>query len=138
MLPQVSALADFIGSSRRLLILTGAGISTESNIPDYRSAMGAYSSGYKPMTHQARADTDGYGRISALPVSGLLVDGFGMCEGLTRVPLIRSSWRARRTDDGTGAAAESRPAAATRLRPHKQSCAAPPPPPPLPTPRVTH
>jgi NAD-dependent SIR2 family protein deacetylase len=30
----------------------GAGVSTESDIPDYRSPTGAYSTGFKPMTHQ--------------------------------------------------------------------------------------
>jgi NAD-dependent deacetylase sirtuin 4 len=48
----VAALSGFISSSRRLLVLTGAGISTESGVPDYRSANGAYSRGHKPMTHQ--------------------------------------------------------------------------------------
>jgi hypothetical protein len=33
-------------------VLTGAGCSTESNLPDYRSPSGAYSRGFKPMTHQ--------------------------------------------------------------------------------------
>lgn len=41
----MAALVDFVNSHRKLLVLTGAGISTESNIPDYRSAAGAYSSG---------------------------------------------------------------------------------------------
>jgi NAD-dependent deacetylase sirtuin 4 len=34
------------------MVLTGAGMSTESGIPDYRSPNGAYSSGFKPLTHQ--------------------------------------------------------------------------------------
>lgn len=34
-----------------VLALTGAGISTESNIPDYRSPDGSYSKGHKPILH---------------------------------------------------------------------------------------
>ncbi|GJP35493.1 hypothetical protein CLOM_g20006 [Closterium sp. NIES-68] len=49
---QLEQLHDFVAGSRRLLVLTGAGISTESGIPDYRSPGGAYSKGYKPMIHQ--------------------------------------------------------------------------------------
>lgn len=37
---------------RRLLVLTGAGCSTESAVPDYRGPQGAYNTGFKPMTHQ--------------------------------------------------------------------------------------
>jgi len=48
----VAALSRFIDSSRKLLVLTGAGISTESGLSDYRSPNGAYSRGHKPMTHQ--------------------------------------------------------------------------------------
>jgi NAD-dependent deacetylase sirtuin 4 len=48
----VAALSRFIDASRRLLVLTGAGISTESGLADYRSPNGAYSRGHKPMTHQ--------------------------------------------------------------------------------------
>lgn len=35
------------------LVLTGAGVSTEAGLPDYRGPGGAYSLGFKPMTHQA-------------------------------------------------------------------------------------
>ncbi|KAJ8625438.1 hypothetical protein MRB53_033968 [Persea americana] len=48
----VNLLYQFIDHSRKLMVLTGAGISTESGIPDYRSPNGAYSSGFKPITHQ--------------------------------------------------------------------------------------
>jgi len=34
---QINKLQEFISNSKRLFILTGAGISTESGIPDYRS-----------------------------------------------------------------------------------------------------
>lgn len=37
---------------RQLLVLTGAGVSTESAVPDYRGPQGAYRTGFKPMTHQ--------------------------------------------------------------------------------------
>lgn len=49
---EVRALADFILNAESLLVITGAGVSTESSIPDYRSKNGAYSTGFKPMTHQ--------------------------------------------------------------------------------------
>ncbi|ONK57613.1 uncharacterized protein A4U43_C09F2280 [Asparagus officinalis] len=48
----VGLLQQFFEQSRRLVVLTGAGMSTESGIPDYRSPNGAYSSGFKPITHQ--------------------------------------------------------------------------------------
>jgi NAD-dependent SIR2 family protein deacetylase len=38
----VMPLADALASSRRLVVLTGAGISTESGIPDYRSPDGVW------------------------------------------------------------------------------------------------
>ena len=47
----VAALSGFISSSSRLMVITGAGLSTESGIPDYRSPKGAYTTGFKPMTH---------------------------------------------------------------------------------------
>lgn len=33
------------------MALTGAGMSTDSGIPDYRGPRGSYSRGHKPMTH---------------------------------------------------------------------------------------
>jgi len=51
----VERLAHAIKASRRLMVLTGAGLSTESGIPDYRSAgVGLYSRSpdYRPVQHQ--------------------------------------------------------------------------------------
>lgn len=48
----IKFLYQFFDSSSKVVVLTGAGISTECGIPDYRSPNGAYSSGYKPITHQ--------------------------------------------------------------------------------------
>jgi len=38
----VVALADFVSAAKRLLVLTGAGVSTASGIPDYRDTNGAW------------------------------------------------------------------------------------------------
>ncbi|XP_052191533.1 NAD-dependent protein deacylase SRT2 isoform X1 [Diospyros lotus] len=48
----VELLYQFFDQSTKLVVLTGAGISTECGIPDYRSPHGAYSSGFRPITHQ--------------------------------------------------------------------------------------
>ncbi|KAH1038313.1 hypothetical protein J1N35_040056 [Gossypium stocksii] len=48
----INHLYQLIDQSTKLVVLTGAGISTECGIPDYRSPNGAYSSGFKPITHQ--------------------------------------------------------------------------------------
>mmetsp|Transcript_39556 Transcript_39556/g.79884 ORF Transcript_39556/g.79884 Transcript_39556/m.79884 type:complete len:410 (-) Transcript_39556:107-1336(-) len=48
----IAALSDFIGASKRLLVITGAGVSTASGIPDYRGKEGSYKNGHKPMSHQ--------------------------------------------------------------------------------------
>jgi NAD-dependent SIR2 family protein deacetylase len=45
-------LADFLASSKRLVVLTGAGCSTESGIPDYRSPGGAWTK-HKPIYFSA-------------------------------------------------------------------------------------
>ena len=45
-------LVEFLQANRNVVALTGAGVSTESSIPDYRGPRGAYSTGFKPMTHQ--------------------------------------------------------------------------------------
>jgi len=49
---EIQQVVEFIQEQKRLLCITGAGCSTESKIPDYRSPNGAYSTGFKPMTHQ--------------------------------------------------------------------------------------
>ncbi|ONM52610.1 NAD-dependent protein deacylase SRT2 [Zea mays] len=41
----VDLLYQFIDKCKRLMVVTGAGMSTESGIPDYRSPNGAYSTG---------------------------------------------------------------------------------------------
>ncbi|XP_063686830.1 NAD-dependent protein deacylase Sirt4-like [Bolinopsis microptera] len=50
---QYRALEEFILSARRLLVLTGAGLSTESGIPDYRSeGVGLYDrTKHRPIQH---------------------------------------------------------------------------------------
>lgn len=52
-----SALAAFIASSERLVVLTGAGCSTESGIPDYRSPGGAWTR-HKPIYFNAFVSSD--------------------------------------------------------------------------------
>ena len=47
----IDRLRDFLAASRRLLVLTGAGCSTESGIPDYRDADGNWKRG-QPIQHQ--------------------------------------------------------------------------------------
>lgn len=51
---QLSNLQQFIDGHQRMVILTGAGLSTESGIPDYRSEeVGLYArKDYKPMQYQ--------------------------------------------------------------------------------------
>ncbi|CAM9140462.1 unnamed protein product [Phaeothamnion confervicola] len=44
-------LCDMVNRSRSVVVLTGAGISTDSGIPDYRGPAGAYLRGHKPMQH---------------------------------------------------------------------------------------
>ena len=47
----VQALADLLRHARRAVVFTGAGISTESGIPDFRSPGGLWSQ-IKPITYQ--------------------------------------------------------------------------------------
>jgi len=48
---EIAALRRLIAASKRVVALTGAGISTESGIPDFRSPGGAWSR-MKPITYQ--------------------------------------------------------------------------------------
>ena len=49
---EVASLADFVASHERLFVLTGAGCSTDSGIPDYRDADGEWKRS-PPVTYQA-------------------------------------------------------------------------------------
>uniref|UniRef100_A0A7S3HFZ4 Deacetylase sirtuin-type domain-containing protein n=1 Tax=Spumella elongata TaxID=89044 RepID=A0A7S3HFZ4_9STRA len=48
---EIEWLTTFFQQSKNVLVLTGAGISTSSGIPDYRGPNGSYKRGHKPMTH---------------------------------------------------------------------------------------
>jgi NAD-dependent SIR2 family protein deacetylase len=50
---EIQALRDFIQAHRRLFVLTGAGCSTASGIPDYRDAEGGWKRTARPVTLQA-------------------------------------------------------------------------------------
>ncbi|AQL05643.1 NAD-dependent protein deacylase SRT2 [Zea mays] len=54
----VDLLYQFIDKSKRLMVVTGAGMSTEFGIPDYRSPNGAYSTRFKPLSHQEPSTLD--------------------------------------------------------------------------------
>ncbi|KAG0252853.1 NAD-dependent protein lipoamidase sirtuin-4 [Actinomortierella ambigua] len=57
----VQQLADFIrDADGRLVVLTGAGVSTDSNIPDYRGPQGTYTLNpeYQPVFYQAFRDSN--------------------------------------------------------------------------------
>jgi NAD-dependent deacetylase sirtuin 4 len=47
----IDELARFISDKKQLLVITGAGCSTESGIPDYRGPNGSYSKGHKPVQY---------------------------------------------------------------------------------------
>jgi len=48
----VDDVCTFIADKKKLVVLTGAGCSTESGIPDYRGKYGTYKLGHQPMTYQ--------------------------------------------------------------------------------------
>ncbi len=47
-----SKLVAFLNEKKYVVAITGAGISTNSGIPDYRGPNGSYSRGHKPMMHK--------------------------------------------------------------------------------------
>jgi len=48
---EIDTLLSFFQRKSKLLVITGAGVSTESNLSDYRGPMGSYKRGHKPMNH---------------------------------------------------------------------------------------
>ena len=54
----LATLREFVVAHPKLCLLTGAGMSTESGIPDYRSPNGSYSKGHKPITWQQFSRTE--------------------------------------------------------------------------------
>ena len=42
-------LQEFLTSNKPITLISGAGLSTESGIPDYRSPNGSYSKGHRPI-----------------------------------------------------------------------------------------
>ena len=63
--PAVATYADVLRickAATNLVVLTGAGVSTESGIPDYRSPAGSYSKGHKPMTHDEFTGSESHRR----------------------------------------------------------------------------
>eukprot|EP01103_Thecamoeba_quadrilineata_P020539 TRINITY_DN8875_c0_g1_i1.p1 TRINITY_DN8875_c0_g1~~TRINITY_DN8875_c0_g1_i1.p1 ORF type:complete len:357 (-),score=43.27 TRINITY_DN8875_c0_g1_i1:71-1141(-) len=53
----ISQLKTFINTKENLIVITGAGMSTESGIPDYRSPNGSYSRGHRPIRFQEFANS---------------------------------------------------------------------------------
>lgn len=54
----VQKLLEWWKDKQKVLCLTGAGISTESNIPDYRGHKGSYHRGHKPIIHDQFTSSD--------------------------------------------------------------------------------
>ena len=54
---EVKRLQEMIDDSERIVFFGGAGVSTESNIPDFRSADGLYQQKYKYFPEQIVSHT---------------------------------------------------------------------------------
>ena len=54
---KIRQLQDMINESNRIVFFGGAGVSTESNIPDFRSADGLYKQKYRYSPEQSITDT---------------------------------------------------------------------------------
>ena len=54
---KASQLVEWLSSKRNVFCLTGAGLSTDSGIPDYRGNKGSYHVGHKPIIHQQFIDS---------------------------------------------------------------------------------
>ena len=54
---KASELAKWLSSKSNVFCLTGAGLSTDSGIPDYRGHKGSYHVGHKPIIHQQFMDS---------------------------------------------------------------------------------
>lgn len=52
LLDHAAKLSHFFEIFSNMVVITGAGISTNSGIPDYRGPQGSYRMGHKPITHQ--------------------------------------------------------------------------------------
>lgn len=49
----IETLKSWINESNRIVAFTGAGVSTESGIKDFRSADGLYSENWRPNKHDS-------------------------------------------------------------------------------------
>jgi NAD-dependent deacetylase len=56
---QLAPVAERVGASRRIVVFTGAGISTESGIPDYRGPDGVWKKNQIPTVENVRTDQAG-------------------------------------------------------------------------------
>jgi NAD-dependent deacetylase sirtuin 4 len=48
---EIKHLRDFLQGHDDIVVITGAGVSTSSGIPDYRGPQGSYRRGHKPIVH---------------------------------------------------------------------------------------